>query len=71
MIGYNIVTKQTTDTGIPVRSVIVNEQIEIDKEFYLAILLDRKTNGPAIVSCREGGMDIEEVAKRTPEAIHV
>jgi succinyl-CoA synthetase beta subunit len=41
MIGHNIVTKQTTDAGIPVQSVIVNETIDIDTEFYLAILLDR------------------------------
>ena len=71
MIGYNLVTKQTTADGLPVKSVMVVEGIDIDKEFYLAILLDRTFNGPAIISSRKGGMDIEEVAKTDPDAITV
>lgn len=71
MIGYNLVTKQTTAEGLPVKSVMVVEGIDIDKEFYLAILLDRTFNGPAIISSRRGGMDIEEVAATDPDAITV
>jgi len=52
MIGYNLVTNQTTEEGVPVKSVMIVEGIDIDKEFYLAILLDRKYNGPAIISSR-------------------
>ena len=71
MIGYNLVTNQTTAEGVPVKSVMIVEGIDIDKEFYLAILLDRKYNGPAIISSRQGGIDIEEVAEKDPEAIAV
>ena len=49
---------------------MVAEAIDIKKELYLAILLDRTSNGPIIVASPEGGMDIEQVAEKTPSAVH-
>jgi len=49
---------------------MVAEAYDIDKETYLAILMDRDHNGPVIVGSPKGGMDIEEVAKETPEFIY-
>jgi succinyl-CoA synthetase beta subunit len=46
--------------------VIVNESVDINDEFYLAIVLDRTYNGPAFISSRKGGMDIEKVAEEDP-----
>lgn len=71
MIGYNLVTHQTPPAGLPVNSVLVHEGVDIDKQIYLAFLLDRKSGGPACVSSKKGGMDIEEVAKADPSAINV
>ena len=69
MIGYNLITHQTPKAGLPVKSVLVHEGVDIDKQIYLAFLLDRKSQGPAVVYSRKGGMDIEEVAKSDPDAI--
>jgi succinyl-CoA synthetase beta subunit len=52
-----------------VKSVLVHEGVDIDKQIYLAILHDRKNQGICIVSSQKGGMDIEEVAKTDPDAI--
>eukprot|EP01066_Platyproteum_vivax_P010597 Platyproteum_vivax@DN4759_c0_g1_i1.p1 len=71
MIGYNLVTHQTGPEGQPVAMVLVHEGVTIEKELYLAIVLDRKYNGPVLVTCQEGGVDIEEVAARNPESISV
>jgi succinyl-CoA synthetase beta subunit len=49
--------------------VLVAESVEIEKEFYFAVLMDRATGAPVIVASREGGMDIEEVAAKSPEKI--
>lgn len=48
MIGSNLITKQTTEEGQPVNALLINEGIFIEKEFYLAVLLDRKYGGPVI-----------------------
>ena len=69
MLGEVLVTKQTGDEGRLVRKVMVAESVEISRELYLAILLDRQTSKPVIIVSTEGGMDIEEVAERTPEKI--
>jgi len=71
MIGYNIVTKQTTKDGLPVKSVLVHEAVDIDKQLYLAITMDRKHDGPVIVASKNGGMDIEEVAHKDPNSIKI
>ncbi|KAG8187701.1 hypothetical protein JTE90_000167 [Oedothorax gibbosus] len=70
MIGYNLVTKQTPKTGVPVHKVMIAEAVDIARETYLAILMDRESGGPVIVASPAGGVDIEEVAKRTPELIY-
>lgn len=69
MLGEVLVTKQTGAAGRLVRKVIVAESVSISREIYLAILLDRETGQPVIIASTEGGMDIEEVAERSPEKI--
>lgn len=69
MLGQVLVTKQTGEEGRLVRKVMVAESVEIKKELYLAILMDRATSRPVIIASTEGGMDIEEVAERTPDKI--
>jgi succinyl-CoA synthetase beta subunit len=69
MIGQTLVTHQTGPEGRMVNQVLVAESVEIEKEFYFAILMDRATGAPVIVASREGGMDIEEVAEKSPEKI--
>lgn len=67
MIGQTLVTKQTGDEGKLVSKVMIAEAVDIERELYLAILMDRATCRPVIVASTEGGMDIEEVAESTPE----
>ena len=69
MLGNTLITKQTGEAGRKVQTVYFSEASEIKKEYYLAILLDRKTAQTVIMASTEGGMDIEEVAEKTPEKI--
>ena len=69
MLGNVLVTKQTGEAGKEVSTVYFNEATDIEKEYYLAILMDRATSQPVIIASTEGGMDIEEVAEQTPEKI--
>jgi len=69
MLGHRLTTKQTTPEGVLVRSVMLAESIDFDRELYFAILLDRAAGGPVIVASPMGGMDIETVAEENPEAI--
>jgi succinyl-CoA synthetase beta subunit len=69
MLGDYLVTKQTSEQGQQVNTVLVNEGISIEKEWYFAILLDRGVGGPVMVVSTEGGMNIEEVAETSPEKI--
>ena len=69
MLGKTLVTIQTGPEGKEVQRLYVTDGVDIDKEFYLAILIDRDTGRPAIVASTEGGMDIEAVAHDTPERI--
>ena len=69
MLGSKLVTKQTGPEGQLCSKVLVNEGITIDKEYYFAILMDRKYGGPVLVASTQGGMDIEEVAEKSPDAI--
>ncbi|KAF7492789.1 Succinate--CoA ligase [GDP-forming] subunit beta [Sarcoptes scabiei] len=70
MLGDYLVTAQTTKDGLLVRKVMIAEAIDIKKELYLAILLDRVSGGPIIVASQEGGMDIEQVAEKNSQAVH-
>ena len=69
MCGKTLVTKQSGEDGLPVACVYIVEQLQIAREFYFAITLDRKAGGPVIVYSPEGGMAIEDVAAATPEKI--
>ncbi|KAF8766389.1 succinate--CoA ligase [GDP-forming] subunit beta, mitochondrial-like isoform X1 [Argiope bruennichi] len=70
MLGYNLVTKQTPKNGVTVNKIMIAEAVDISRETYLAILMDRESGGPVIVASPAGGVDIEEVAKETPELIY-
>src|SRR5947207_2573951 len=70
MIGMTLVTHQTGPEGRVVRKVLIEEALNIDKELYLGITLDRRVRMPVIMASRSGGMEIEEVAARDPKAIH-
>jgi succinyl-CoA synthetase beta subunit len=69
MLGQVLVTKQTGPDGRQVRALLVEGAAPIRKEFYLAVLLDRSRSRPLVMASTEGGMDIEEVAAKTPEKI--
>lgn len=69
MIGHKLITKQTGARGRICNSVYICERKFARREFYLAILMDRSTQSPVIVASSQGGMDIETVAKETPDAI--
>jgi succinyl-CoA synthetase beta subunit len=69
MLGMKLVTHQTGPEGREVRVLLVEEGLPIDKEFYLGIVLDRASGRPVFMASAAGGMDIEEVAAKTPEQI--
>jgi succinyl-CoA synthetase beta subunit len=69
ILGMNLVTHQTGPEGREVKTLLVEEGLPIDKEFYLGIVLDRVTGRPVFMASQEGGMDIEEVAATEPEKI--
>jgi len=69
MLGNVLVTKQTGPEGRRVNRLLITEAPNIQKELYLAVLLDRAVSRPVMMASTEGGMDIEEVAAKTPEKI--
>ena len=69
LIGKNLITPQTTTEGVEVRKVYVEEGCNISRELYLGIVLDREKELPVIMASTEGGIEIEEVAHKTPEKI--
>ena len=69
MLGMKLVTHQTGAEGREVRVLLIEEGLPIDKEFYLGIVLDRASGRPVFMASAAGGMDIEEVAAKTPEKI--
>ena len=69
MLGKTLVTVQTGPAGKQVQRLYITDGVDIEKEFYLALLVDRETGRIAIVASTEGGMDIEKVAHDTPEKI--
>jgi succinyl-CoA synthetase beta subunit len=69
MLGKTLVTVQTGAEGKQVQRLYITDGVDIEKEFYLALLVDRATGRIAIVASTEGGMDIEAVAHDTPEKI--
>ncbi|MBI2991000.1 MAG: ADP-forming succinate--CoA ligase subunit beta, partial [Deltaproteobacteria bacterium] len=69
MLGKKLVTHQTGPQGREVRRLLVEEQLNIDREFYLAMVLDRSLSRVSVIASAEGGVEIEEVARRSPEKI--
>jgi succinyl-CoA synthetase beta subunit len=69
MLGQRLVTHQTTAEGLPIHQVLVEKPTEIEREIYLAVLLDRSSQRIVFMISAQGGMDIEAVAAETPEAI--
>ena len=69
MLGSQLVTHQTTAEGLPVNKIWIETPSSIARELYLALLVDRVTQRVVFMISAEGGMDIEEVAEKTPEAI--
>ena len=70
MIGMTLVTHQTGPEGRVVARVLVEEGLQMRRELYLSVVLDRASGKPVFMASSEGGMDIEDVAARTPEKIH-
>ena len=69
MIGMTLVTHQTGPEGRLVARVLIEEGLQMTRELYLSIVLDRAAGKPVIMASAAGGMDIEEVAEKTPEKI--
>ena len=69
MLGKKLVTHQTGPQGREVRRLLVEEQLNIDREFYLAMVLDRSLSRVSVIASAEGGVEIEEVARKSPEKI--
>ena len=69
MIGRQLVTHQTSAQGVPVEKVLVEEAVPIERELYLGIVIDSARGFPVIMASEAGGVDIEEVAAKTPEKI--
>ncbi|MEM9749680.1 MAG: ATP-grasp domain-containing protein, partial [Pseudomonadota bacterium] len=69
MLGRTLVTKQTGPEGKQVNRIYIEDGCDIANELYLSALVDRETGRVAFIASTEGGMDIEEVAEKTPEKI--
>jgi len=69
MLGQNLVTQQTGTLGLPVERVYVESGSDIEREIYLSLTLNRERGRIAVIASSAGGMDIEEVAHKTPEKI--
>ncbi|HNQ91176.1 MAG TPA: ADP-forming succinate--CoA ligase subunit beta [Verrucomicrobiota bacterium] len=69
MLGDVLVTGQTGPEGRRVRRVLIAQAVDLRAEYYLAVVLDRSVGRPVVIASPEGGMDIEEVAARTPDRV--
>lgn len=69
MLGAKLITKQTGAAGRVCNAVMLAERMPPQKEYYAAVLNDRATGSPVLVTSSQGGMNIEDVAHDTPEAI--
>jgi succinyl-CoA synthetase beta subunit len=69
MLGHVLITKQTGPKGREVKRIYVEEGCDIKRELYLGMLIDRRTSRITVMASTEGGMEIEEVAAKTPEKI--
>ena len=69
ILGMQLITHQTSPSGQKVRRLLIEDGADIKKEYYFSILTDRATQKNVVMASSEGGMDIEEVAAKTPEKI--
>ena len=69
LIGTRLVTFQTGPEGVPVSSVLVEEVLDLEKELYVGMVIDGAAKGVVVMVSQAGGMEIEEVAEKTPEMI--
>lgn len=69
ILGKILITHQTGPEGKEVKRLLIEEGCSIEKEYYLGVVIDRSTNSVVMMGSEEGGMEIEEVAMRTPEKI--
>ncbi len=69
ILGMQLITKQTGEEGTEVKTILFEQGVDISKELYLSMLVDRDRAGIVIIASRDGGMDIETVAEETPERI--
>ena len=69
ILGMNLITHQTGEEGKLVNQILITEALDIKKEFYFALMFDRAKNADVFIVSTEGGVDIEEVADKTPEKI--
>lgn len=70
MIGHKLITKQTGSNGRTCRKVLVVERLQLEKEMYFALVMDRAFMGPVMVASPYGGVNIEEIAKTSPSYIY-
>ena len=70
MLGMQLVTHQTGAQGQTVRRLLIEDGVDIRKEYYAGLVIDRAAQKVVVMASSEGGMDIEEVAAKTPEKIH-
>ena len=69
ILGKPLITPQTGPQGVPVNKLLIAAGVEIEKEYYLGIAIDRSAGAPVLIASSQGGVEIEKVAKDTPEAI--
>ena len=70
MLGMQLVTRQTGPEGQTVRRLLIEDGADIRKEYYAGLVIDRAAQKVVVMASSEGGMDVEEVAAKTPEKIH-
>src|SRR2546426_6405990 len=69
ILGMNLITPQTGPAGRIVKRLLIEEGLDIKRELYLGLLVDRASGAPVFMASAAGGMEIEEVAREHPEAI--
>jgi succinyl-CoA synthetase beta subunit len=71
LLGSKLVTPQTGQNGLPVNQLLIEQTLDIQRELYLGLLVDRSLRRVVVMASSAGGMNIEEVAASTPEKIHI
>ena len=69
ILGKNLITNQNKPIGQPVNMLLIEETIDVKKEMYFSVLVDRQTESLAVITSESGGMEIEEIAKKDPSLI--